>query len=162
METIYNLIKTHSTGKGEDMMWRSTAMISDAIEKWMPEEKKKDLYNSLFGLMSEGHYDEEMAKSDVVKMFYVDSDGEKHYGPYLEDDAVKKSFEGVSSKIEDYNCWDFYVTLHMIVSDYHNIMMKWFPDDTSGERVDKYVELAVNWLSDPDKVSTDRIWAYLH
>ena len=162
METIYNLIKSHSNGKGEDMMWRSTAIISDSIEKWMPEKNKKELYDELFGLMSGGHYDKDMAVQDVEKMYYVDEADEKHYGPYLEETVVKELFDGVSAKVAPYNMWDFYVTLHMIVSDYHNILLKWFPDDTKEERVEKYVELAVNWLKDPDQESTDRIWAYLH
>ena len=162
METIYNLIKTHSTGKGEDTMWKSTAIISDSIEKNMPEKAKAELYEELYGLMSGGHYDCEMAEQDVKKMYYVDENGEKHHGPYLTAPVVKELYEKVKSHVADYNEWDFYVTLHMIVSDYHNILVKWFPSASQDERIEKYVELAVNWLNDPDWPSKDRIWSYLH
>ena len=162
MQTIYDLIKEHSNGKGEDTMWKSTQIISDAVEHSMPEDAKKKLYNDLFGLMSGGHYNEEMADADVEKMYYIDDAGEKHYAPYLTAPVVKEEYDKVAPKIPAYNEWDFYVTLHMVVSDYHNLLNKWFPDEPQEERVGKYVELAVNWLADDDQPATDRIWAYLH
>ena len=162
MKTIYELIKEHSSGKGEDVMWKSTAIISDAIERGMPEDEKHKLYDALFGLMSNGHYNEEMALADVEKMYYLDEAGEKHYAPYLTAPVVKEEYDKVADKIPAYNEWDFYVTMHMIVSDNHNLLNKWFPDAPQEERIEKYVELAVNWLADDDWPSTDRIWAYLH
>ena len=162
MESIYELIKNHSEGKGEDMMWKSTEIISDAIDKSMPESAKKELYYDLYGLMSNGHYDREMAISDVEDMYYVGEDGDKHYAPYLTEPVVKEEFNKVESKIPHYNEWDFYVTLHMIVSDNHNLLNRWFPSDTQDERIRKYVETAVNWLADDDWPSHDKIWAYLH
>ena len=162
METIYELIKKNSVGKGEDIMWKSTAIISDAVEHDMSEDAKKKLYNDLYGLMSNGHYNEDMALCDVEKMYYEDSGGSKHYAPYLTAPAVKEEYNKIASKINEYNEWDFYVTLHMIVSDYHNLMERWFPEDSQEERIEKYVELAVNWLDDDDWPENDRIWAYLH
>ena len=162
MQTIYELIKEHSAGKGEDVMWKSTAIISDAIEHSMPEEAKRKLHDALFGLMSDGHYDKEMAFADVSKMYYVDSAGVKHMAPYLTETVVKEEYDKVSAKIPAYNEWDFYVTMHMIVSDNHNLLERWFPGEPQEERIRKYVEMSVNWLADDDWPSTDRIWAYLH
>lgn len=162
METIYELIKKNSAGKGEAMMWKSTAIISDAIEKNMSAEAREELYDELFGLMSGGHYNECMAKADVEKMYYVGNDAQEHYGPYLTDSVVKEHYDKVSSVIPDYNMWDFYVTLHMIASDNHDLYMKWFPGATQEERIEKYVDAAVNWLNDVDWPEKDKIWAYLH
>ena len=162
METIYELIKKHAKGKGEDTMWKSTAIISDAIETSMPKDAKCKLYDDLYVLLSGGHYDEEMAKADVEKMYYIDEMGEKRYGPYLDITATNELYRKAKSVLPAYNEWDFYVTLHMIVSDNYNLIMKWFPNSTPDERTAKFFDMAVNWLADQDWPSNDRIWAYLH
>ena len=163
METIYDLIKEHSTGKGEGTMWESTRIISDAIDESMPEKAKKKLYSDLFGLLSDGHYDEHFAKDAVRCMYYLDDSGEKHYAPYLTDGRVEELYKGVKDQMpEAYNLWDFYVVLHMVASDYHNLIMVWYPDSTSDERIERYVELAVNWLHDDDWKTDDKVWKYLH
>lgn len=162
MDTIYELIKNHSSGKGEDMMWKTTVIISDAIEKDMPKDAKNKLYYDLYGLLSGGHYDRGMAEADIEKMYYIDEMGEKHHGPYLTEDAVMAMYRKVKSIIPAYNEWDFDVTLHMIVSDNYSLIMKWFPNATADERADKFLDMAINWLTDQDWPSKDRIWHYLH
>ena len=162
METLYEFIKEHSDGKGEDMMWKSTAIISDAVEKNFTKDAKKKLLDDLYGLMSGGHYNESMADCDVEKMFYVDESGVEHYGPYLTKPEVKALYDKVKTTIPDYNEWDWYVTLHMIVSDNHNLINDWFPGETATEHVERYVKMAVNWLHDQDRPCTNRIWTYMH
>ena len=162
METIYELIKKHSDGKGEDMMWKTTEAISEAIEHGLPEDHKVKLYNELYGLLSDGHYNESMAEADIAKMYYIDEDGDKHYAPYFAAPAVKEAYAKVKSTIPAYNEYDFAVVMNMVASDNHNLYMKWFPDSTSEERHEKYVEMAVNWLADQDWPRKDKIWAYLH
>lgn len=162
METIYELIKKHSAGKGEEMMWKTTEVISEAIKHGLPEDYKVKLYNELYGLLSDGHYNEAMAEADIAKMYYVDEDDEKHYAPYFTAPAVKDEYTKIKSMIPDYNEWDFAVTLNMVASDNHNLIMKWFPESTAESRLEKYVEMAVNWLHDQDWPETDKIWAYLH
>ena len=162
METIYELIKKHSKGKGEDAMWKATAIISDAIENYLPEDAKEDLYDDIYGLMSDGHYNEWMADMDIAKMYYIDESAQKHYAPYFTKPVIREHYEQVKSLIRDYNECDFAVALNMIASDYHNILAMWFPNATAEQRLDKYVELTVNWLADPDWDSKDKIWKYLH
>ena len=143
-------------------MWKSTAIISEAIENSLPEEAKHKLYNELYGLMSDGHYDEEMADEDIAKMFYLDEDDIKHYAPYFTKPIVKEHYEKVRNSIPHYNEYDFAVTLNMVASDNHELIMRWFPDSTSEQRLDKYVEQTVNWLADADWPEKNKIWSYLH
>ena len=162
METIYELIKKHFAGNGEDVMWKSTEMISDAIERSMPEMAKKHLMNDLYGLMTGGHYDSEMAEADVEKMFFVDEAGDKHFGPFYSHKEVKAVYDKVYQKIPDYNEYDFYVVMNMVASDNHDLLIEWFPNDTADERAEKYAKMAVMWLDDKDWPTTDKIWSYLH
>ena len=162
METIYNLIKKHSAGKGEDIMWKSTEIISDAIDRSMPELAKKHLINDLYGLMSGGHYDECMAREDVEKMYFLDEAGKEHYGPFYSDKETAALYNSIQMEIPDYNEWDFFVVMNMIASDSRGFIMKWYPNYTAEERTEKYIDMAVAWLKDKDWPTTDKIWAYLH
>lgn len=69
----------------------------------------------------------------------------------------------VARNIPDYNFWDFYVTLQMTKADNCPLIMRWFPDSTPEERDKMLVDMAVNWLDDPDnKNAGHKIWSYLN
>ena len=162
MHTIYEITKTYGAGKKEADMWATTKVISDAVEESMPEEAKKKLYDALYGYLTGGHYDEHYAKECVAKMFYTDEEGERHKAPYFTDSVVEEIYENNRDKLSGYTMWDFFVTMNMVASDNHNLIVSWFPEATSEERLEKYSELAVNWLNDEDYPPKSKIWDYLH
>ena len=162
MESIYEIIKAHSDGKGEGMMWKSTKMISDAIEAEMPKEAADKLKRDIYALMCGGHFNEDFAKEAVSKMYYEDENGERKYAPYWTESAVREVYESVKDSIAYYNFWDFFATLHMVASDTHALIVRWFPDENSEEREARYVEMAVNWLNDADWPTHTKIWDYLN
>ena len=162
METIYELIKKHSDGKGEGVMWKTVMMVSDAVEKKMSPEDKQELMRSIYGEMSSGHYDEMFAKEDVKKMYYIDEAGKKQYAPYWTEEQVREVYDGVVDDIpEEYNFWDFFVTMNMSLSDNRKILREWFPDATSEQINKKVTDLAVNWLNDEDIDCRAKVWKYL-
>ena len=162
-KTIYEMTKMYGTGKGESMMWDTVRAISDAVEESMPEEDLDHLKREMYEMMAGKHYDEFFAKEAVGKMFYVDSSGTQHMGPYWTDDSVRGIYDQVKSDIRPYNFWDFYVTLNMVASDNHNLMRKWFPGEEGSDMDRRYVAMAVNWLNDPDSMHKDcKIWCYLN
>ena len=162
MKTIYDIIKDSGAEQGVDVMWETTRVISDAIEESMPEEAKEELYAKLYGHLSNGHYNEEFAMHAVEEMFYTDEIGNAHYAPYWTIAVVKEWYDSVKAEIPNYNLYDFYVTINMIASDNHNLLVKWFPSDTAEDREKKYVALAVNWLKDEDWHEHNKIWHYLN
>ena len=162
MKSIYEIIKETGADLGEDVMWDTTRVISDAIEESMPEDAKEKLYADLYGHLSNGHYNEEFALAAVEEMYYIDEAGNKHSGPYWTEAVVRDWYNSVKQEISHYNCWDFYVTINMVASDNHNLLTKWFPADTAEDREKKYAAMAVNWLKDEDWVGHDKIWHYLN
>lgn len=163
METLYEIIKAHAADKGENTMWASTKIISDAVEKSMPEDAREHLKRDIYELMCGGHFNEHFAKEAVSKMYYIDEDGEKKYAPYWTEAAVREMYEEVKSDITPYNFWDFFVTIHMVASDNHALILRWFPDEDSSERERRYLEMAVNWLNDEDNpFGTKKVWGYLN
>lgn len=163
METnIYDLIQNHSTGKGEGIMWDSVKLISDSIETSMPKEEADCLKRKLYEMMEGKHFDENMAKEAVSKMYYSDENGEKKYAPYWTVNTIQEIFTKVSPKISQYNMWDFFVTIHLVASNNHALIVKWFPNDTPEQRDERYVEMSVNWLNDPNSpISDHKIWGYI-
>lgn len=160
--TLYELVKTYGSGKGEDMMWKTLSAVSGAIEHSMPEQEKNDLLRNVYGEISGGHYNEDMAKEDIEKMYYQDRSGEKHYAPYWPSGMVREIYDSVKNEIKPYNACDFNVTMNMIASDYWPLWDKWFPGMREDDRNQKTVEAAVAWLRDPDAKHPDtKIWHYL-
>lgn len=163
METIYDIIKANAADKGEDIMWASTKIISDAVEEFIPADAKDHLRREVYELMCGGHFNEHFAKEAVRRMYYTDDKGDKHYAPFWTDEQVREVYDSVKSRIKGYNCWDFYCTLHMTVTDMRDLLMKWFPGDTKEDRVRRYVEASVNWLCDEDNpYGNTKIWSYLN
>ena len=160
---LYELTKTYGSGKGEGMMWKAVEIISEAVDKSMPEPARNNLMRKIYGEMSGGHYNETFADEDISKMYYIDKSGNKHAAPYWPTNAVHEIYETVKGQIQPYNCWDFAVTLNMIASDTWPLLEKWFPDMTTEERNAKTTELAVNWLRDVDNPFGDsKVWCYFN
>ena len=161
--TLYDFVKTYGKGKGEPMMWKSVAIISDAVEKNMPEDAKKELLRDIYREMSDGHYNEQFAHEDVSKMYYVGDNGDKHFAPYWTDAKIKDIYDSVQDEVEPYNMWDFYTTLNMIWSDNYMLLTRWFPDENDTELSEKAVEMAINWLNDEDNpFGRNKIWGYFN
>ena len=75
MNSLFETIKKYGSGNGEEMMWESVKLISEAVERAMPEAAKDKLVSDVYGLMSGKHYNEEYAMRCVSKMYYVDGGG---------------------------------------------------------------------------------------
>ena len=162
--TLYDLTKKYGEGKGEDMMWATLAVVSDAIENSMDDSSKARLLRNLYGEMSDGHYNSEYAQEDVAKMYYTDREGKKNLAPYWTPEQVNAVYEKYKDAIPaEYNVWDFYVVLNMVRADNCPLLKNWFPAATPEDMDKKFVELAVSWLNDPDSpYGTSKPWKYLN
>lgn len=162
-KTIYELTKLYGDGKGESTMWDTVRVISAAVEEHMAVEDRDHLKMAVYEMMSGEHFDEFFAKEAVNRMFYIDNDGKQHNGPYWTDDVIRGIYDKVKSQIRSYNYWDFYVTLNMIASDNHGLVKDWFPNEDPQDLDKRFVQLAINWLNDPDtKHPNSKIWCYLN
>jgi len=161
--TLYELTKKYGSGRGEETMWNTVAAVSEAVEASMPEDHRKALLRKVYSGMSNGHYNEEFAEEDIKKMYYVDRAGKRHEAPFWPAQAVKEIYETVKGDIRPYNVCDFNVTMNMMAAGHWALLEKWFPGMTPEDRNAKTVELAVNWLNDPDSPHAEsKIWNYLN
>ena len=153
----------YGSGRGEETMWKTLTAVSEAVEASMPEEERGRMLRKVYCAMSGGHYNEEFAEEDVSKMYYVDGKGMRHQAPYWPSSAVREIYDTVKGDIRPYNACDFIVTMNMVASDMWPVLEKWFPGMSPEERNSRTVELAVNWLNDPDSPHPDsKIWKYLN
>lgn len=161
--TLYELTKKYSAGKGEEMMWKTLSLVSDAVENSMSQCDRKALIRKVYCSMSSGHYNEEFAREDIEAMFFTDKDDNQRHAPYWPMPSIEEIYESVKDEILDYNIWDFAVTMNMLASDNWCLLGRWFPGITEKERNAKLVEMAVNWLLDEDARWPDsKIWHYLN
>lgn len=146
---IRNLIQQY--GASSETVNVLIKALEDHLSKQECEELAKDIYESTQG----HHFDEYFAKAQISKMFYTDSEG-KHYAPYWDDIT---SIYNIHKKrlTNDYNKWDFMVTMNMIKSDMYPLLREWFPDEKDFK--DKIIELSINWLNDEDYPDC-KIWNY--
>lgn len=159
--TLYELTKKSGEGKGEGVMWEAVRVVSDAIDASMDEASKAALMRKVYQAMSDGHYNEEMARADVAKMYYVDANGKKHEAPYWPDDAIESLYRMYKNEIPAYNMWDFYVAMNMAASDNMCLLKHWFPNYSAPDMDEKIVELALNWLKDDDWPKKTKVWDYI-
>ena len=164
MESLYDVTKRLGKGQGEDMMWGTLRIVSDAVEHGFSDKDKSALMAEIYGMLSGGHFDEEHAVEIVQKMYYVDKDGEKRHAPYWTIPQVSEIYESVQDDIPGaYNEWDFYVTMNMAASDNWCMLHKWWPNITPEQFAEKVTDIAVNWLNDPDSpFGEKKVWGYLH
>ena len=154
--TLHELTKKYGEGKGEDTMWSTIEIVSDAIEKSMDADAKDELLRSIYGMMSDGHYNEEYAREDIADMYYTDSRGNEHHAPYWTDEQLMDLYDEYKREIPDYNCWDWAVAVTMVKSTYCHLLNDWFPDADEKEKNEKIAELAVHWLK--DESTSSKIW----
>ena len=161
--TLYELTKKYGDGKGEATMWSTLALVSDAVESTMTPAERNALVRKVYGVMSDGHYNEDFAKEDIAKMYYADEDGNKHYGPYWPEAALRAAYNEHKEEIPEYNFWDWSVAMNMAKSDHCPLLSEWFPDDDDDMRNERVVELALNWLRDEDNpFGTSKVWCYMN
>ena len=164
METLYDMTKRLGKGQGESMMWDTVKVVSEFVDHKMSDKDKDEMMAKLHGMLSGGHFDEDYAVEAVTKMYYIDKEGTKRFAPYWTIPEVAEVYESVEGKIpKDYNEWDWYVTMQMVMSDNRTLLERWWPDIDMKTLTEKVKEMAVCWLNDPDSpYGTRKIWEYLH
>ena len=158
---IYKIIKTYFKGKDPEPLMEILSILSKALNN-LPEEDKELLTKKVYYLLNGGHYDEEFAKAAVDKMYYLDGK-EKVYAPYWMQGEIEKLYNQVKNEIDDYNLWDFYVTMNMIMSDNYPLLIKRYPESSKDEKTNIILEDSINYLNDEDNpFGTEKIWGYLN
>ena len=164
MESLYDITLRLGKGQGEEMMWDTLRVVSDAIEGGLSEKDRMALNSKIYGLLSGGHFDEDYAMDAVSRMYYTDKDGAKRYAPYWTIPQVEEIYDSVRGDVPNaYNEWDFFVTMNMIASDTWGLLHEWWPSLTPEQFTDRVTDLAANWLDDEDNpFGTKKIWCYLN
>lgn len=116
--TIYDLVEKYGKGQGEGKMWASVAVMSDALEP-MKETDKEGYWcimRKMYGVMSDGHYNEEFAMYDVSAIEYTGKNGDKKKGGYWSADQVEEATRNFRFP-SGVNKWDKYVAFNLMYSD---------------------------------------------
>lgn len=115
---VMELVQKYGKGQGEAKMWASVAVLSEALEP-MKETDKENYWcilRKMYGVMSDGHYNEEFAMYDVSMIEYTGRNGEKKRGGYWSADQVEEATRGFRFP-SGVNKWDKYVGFNLMYSD---------------------------------------------
>ena len=141
---LYDIIAKYGKGKGEDVMHKSTKAISDFLEP-MKDTNKHDywcLMREVYGIMSNGHYNEEFSDHDVAEM--------QSLGEYWSRKQIEDATKGMSFASGVTPC-DKYVAFNA------------FANDLKGVLTDEDILKAAYafWFADKDWGGNDKIWRYM-
>ena len=115
---VMELVQKYGKGQGEAKMWASVAVLNEALEP-MKETDKENYWcilRKMYGVMSDGHYNEEFAMYDVSMIEYTGRNGEKKRGGYWSADQVEEATRGFRFP-SGVNKWDKYVGFNLMYSD---------------------------------------------
>ena len=115
---VMELVQKYGKGQGEAKMWASVAVLSEALEP-MKETDKENYWcilRKMYGVMSDGHYNEEFAMYDVGMIEYTGRNGEKKRGGYWSADQVEEATRGFRFP-SGVNKWDKFVGFNLMYSD---------------------------------------------
>lgn len=116
--SILELVQKYGKGLGEGKMWQSVSVLSEALEP-MKESDKNGYWcimRKMYGVISDGHYNEEFAMYDVSQIEYTNRQGEKKYGAYWSVEQVEEATKGYKFP-NGVNKWDKYVAFNSIRAD---------------------------------------------
>lgn len=141
------------SGANQDVMWHAVEVADNLlcdIKDSHPElydEYMRKMSAAIFGY----HYTEELAKSDVEKMFHTDSTGKRISGQHWTPEQVEEAW--VSKKFPTgANKWDKYVAANAIWHD----LSKEFDD---GQVLN--VAHAI-FFADEDSDNNGKVWKYMN
>lgn len=115
---LYELIEKYGKGKGEQVMWKATMLVSDFIKPMKESDKKGywTLMRQVYGMMSDGHYNEEFALHDVAQIEYTDKEGKSKKGAYWTVEQTEEVGKTLTLPA-GVNKWDVFVALNVMYSD---------------------------------------------
>lgn len=159
--TLTEIVKEYGSSKDEKSIMAFIEQISNYLGRVLTSEEYCTLCKHVYCVLAGGHFNETFADEQIRGMYYEDKSG-KHFAPYWSKEEVKKIYDNYKSKIPtEYNFYDFEVALNMIKSDNYNLMESWFGGD--GKETERYTELAINWLDDPDNpFGKEKVWRYFN
>lgn len=158
--TYFDLVKKYGSGKGETAMWQSLGKVSEVIEgmRTTHPDKYWKLFKETYAAMCGPHFNEEFGMWQIEQMYFKDRNGNIHRAPNWTKEQYKQVYEAYKSKLGDYSCWDFAVTIEMQYTDYYCRLKSWFPSATEDDIKMKAVEMAIDYLNDIDDEEGGKIW----
>ena len=161
---LKNYIKENKNKLTQDKLEKIVCMLAGVIDNHVDDHVDK-MKRKVWCIISDGHYNEEFALEDVRKMYY-ELNEVKHYAPYWDLEFVKElynSSKGEYTILNDYNVYDFYVTINMIKSDNYKLYKTRFRNYSESDINRIFLEDTINWLDDADNpYGTSKIWKYLN
>lgn len=150
--TFYELIDKYGKGASNDKMKALSMCLSKhfTMMKAAHEEKYWALMRDVFGILTDGHYNEEFATYDVSGIEYTDRSGAKHKGAHW-------SMEQVKEATKDYkfpagvNEWDIFVAANALYAD----LCKRFDDKQVLDAMHSF------FFADEDWPGNNKIWHYM-
>lgn len=160
---VKHYLKEHIEELTHDKLIEVAELLAKVVDNHVEDHIEK-LEKKIAGIKNDYHFDEETANKCVSKMYY-DEEGKK-YAPYWNLETVRKIYNSHKDKEEilnDYNLYDFYVTLNMIKSDNYKLYKKRFNGYSENQLDNLFIEDAINWLDDKDNpYGNCKIWMYLN
>lgn len=151
MKTFKCIMDKHSESANERVMHDLTDVISNFTEDMRASHPKEveEFLCEVEDIVCP--YVSETDAMEITSGFVnKDTTTGEHWNKTQTDEVAAKY--RINTDGERFNDWDFYVTLNMMYSDYYNTKFS----------LDEYVQLAKDWLTDPDWSEPGKTKAYFN
>jgi hypothetical protein len=158
---LTKMLLTYKECPSSEQQHEIAKTIGCFVEQHADENEISQLKKTIYGIISDRHYNQEYANDAIKQMYYEDEDGVKHYAPYYTDEEVKEVFELNKEDISDYTIHDLAVTMNMLRSD-NNYFLKRYAESSTKAK-DMVTCMAIEYLQDVDApFPTQKIWRYVN
>lgn len=126
------------------------------------KEMEAALHKMLYLLDNDHHFSEADARAAIARMYYFRDDTHKSYAPFFPYEDIRAAYDKMYLTLpDDYNFWDFCVTVNLMYSNHIETLRSWFRDRS--RLLQKSCELARSFLLDEDTDHpSDKIWWYVN
>lgn len=158
---LTKLIENYQEGATAEQMLQVTKAIAKFVTGHADKEETDKMCRDIYGILSNGHFDECFADGAIRRMYYEDEDGNRHHAPYFTEDEVREVFSLNKDDISDYTVYDLAVTMNMLRSDNSRFLEKYAKN--TAEIKEMVTCMAIEYLQDPDApYPKSKIWHYIN
>ena len=160
MEKILNELSSCKDAKKVENV---VNLVIRELQKHLTCEEEMSLEQTIYEELKVHHFNKESADLAIKQFYYVSQEGDIIHAPFISERECIELYNDCKEEIEGSNLYDYIVVLNNTIANYHNLLYKWWRNEDWDILLQKFSEIAVNWLNDDDYIHKgEKAWYVMH